>query len=101
MRLDVSEDLMAHILELPYQGDDISMFILLPPFTKEDGIETILKKLTLEKFKAITQSSNLNTRTVQVALPKFSLEHTLELVPVSVERFVSFSGGGNSSFVRY
>lgn len=79
---------MAHILELPYQGGDISMFILLPPFTKEDGIETILKRLTLEKFKAITQSSNLNARTVQVALPKFSLEHTLELVPVSGDRFV-------------
>lgn len=74
---------MAHILELPYQGGDISMFILLPPFTKADGIETILKRLTREKFKAITQGTNLDAHTVQVGLPKFSLEHTLELVPVS------------------
>lgn len=90
MCLEVSEELVAHILELPYQGDDISMFILLPPFTKEDGIETVLKKLTLDKFKAITQSSNLNARTVQVALPKFSLEHTLDLVPVSNSLFNGF-----------
>lgn len=91
---------MAHILELPYQGEDISMFILLPPFTKEDAIETVLKRLTLEKFKAITQSSNLNARTVQVSLPKFSLEHTLELTPVSNNFLVSF-GGGNLSLIRY
>lgn len=68
------------------------MFILLPPFTKEDGIETVLKRLTLEKFKEITQSSNQNARTVQLALPKFSLEHTLELVPVSNRFLVSFNG---------
>lgn len=85
MDLDISESLMAHILELPYQGKDISMFILLPPFVKEDGVETILKRLTLEKFRSIVEDdSSLLPRTVQVSLPKFSLEHTLELVPVSI-----------------
>lgn len=74
---------MAHILELPYQGNDISMFILLPPFTKEDGVETVLKRLTIEKFKNIVEGGALSERTVEVSLPKFSLEHTLELVPVS------------------
>lgn len=82
--LDISESLMAHILELPYQGKDISMYILLPPFVKEDGVATILKRLTLEKFRSIVdENSTLLPRTVQVSLPKFSLEHTLELSPVS------------------
>ncbi|XP_017768664.1 PREDICTED: serpin B4-like isoform X2 [Nicrophorus vespilloides] len=80
---DVSEDLMAHILELPYQGGDISMYILLPPFAKEDGIPTILKRLTLERFKSIVdENSSLSARTVQVSVPKFSLEHTIQMVPI-------------------
>ncbi|XP_044268737.1 serine protease inhibitor 88Ea-like isoform X1 [Tribolium madens] len=79
---DVSESLEAHILEMPYKGSDISMYILLPPFTKEDAIDKTLKKLTLEKFKSIVNSSSLTSKTVQVSFPKFSLEHTVELVPV-------------------
>lgn len=74
---------MAHILELPYQGEDISMFILLPPFSKEDGIEQVLKRLTLENFKSVVNGSLL-PRQVQVSLPKFTLEQTIELTPVSV-----------------
>ncbi|XP_044268738.1 serine protease inhibitor 88Ea-like isoform X2 [Tribolium madens] len=79
---DVSESLEAHILEMPYKGSDISMYILLPPFTKEDAIDKTLKKLTLEKFKSIVNSSSLTSKTVQVSFPKFSLEHTVELVPI-------------------
>ncbi|XP_049821996.1 serine protease inhibitor 88Ea isoform X2 [Aethina tumida] len=79
---DVSEKLGAHILELPYQGNKISMYILLPPFTKENNIEATLKNLTLENFVSIINSETLISKTVQVALPKFSLETTVELVPV-------------------
>jgi serine protease inhibitor len=81
--VDVSESLEAHILEMPYKGDQISMYVLLPPFTKEDAIDNTLKKLTAEKFRSIVDSSNLIPKTVQVSFPKFSLEHTIELVPVS------------------
>lgn len=72
---------------MPYEGNNISMFILLPPFSKEDSIETTLKKLNLENFRNVVNSNNLIAKTVQVALPKFSLETTIELVPVS-EYFV-------------
>lgn len=27
----------AHVLEMPYKGDEVSMFVLLPPFAKENG----------------------------------------------------------------
>ncbi|XP_018579835.1 serine protease inhibitor 88Ea-like isoform X1 [Anoplophora glabripennis] len=80
---DVSETLGAHILELPYKGDNISMYILLPPFTNtEDSIEATLKNLTLENFRSVVENDNLISRTVQVALPKFSLETTIELTPI-------------------
>lgn len=86
MFVDVSESLEAHVLEMPYEGDHISMFIFLPPFTKEDAVDNTLKKLTLDKFQNIVASSRLNPKTVQVSFPKFSLEHTIELVPVSIPR---------------
>lgn len=78
---DVSDTLMAHILELPYEGDDISMYILLPPFAKEDGVETVLKRLTLDTFRSVVNDSML-PRQVKLSLPKFSLEHTVELTPI-------------------
>ena len=38
-----SEELGAHILEMPYKGDDVSMFILLPPFADQQGTLVINK----------------------------------------------------------
>lgn len=82
---DVSESLGAHILEMPYKGDNISMYILLPPFANtEYSIEATLKNLTLENFRKVVDSNELIARTVQVALPKFSLETTVEMTPVSI-----------------
>lgn len=78
---DVSETLMAHILEMPYEGDDISMYLLLPPFSKEDGVETVLKRLTLDTFRSVVNDSMI-ARQVKVSLPKFRLEHTVELTPI-------------------
>lgn len=60
------------------------MFILLPPFSNtEDSIDATLKNLNLENFKKIVSRESLISRTVDVSLPKFSLETTVELVPVT------------------
>ncbi|KAJ8983134.1 hypothetical protein NQ317_014709 [Molorchus minor] len=62
---DASEVLGAHILEMPYKGDNISMYILLPPFAStEDSIEATLKKLTLENFKSIVENDRLVSKTI-------------------------------------
>ncbi|KAG5896628.1 hypothetical protein JTB14_009536 [Gonioctena quinquepunctata] len=82
-RHDISEALGAHILEMPYKGDNISMYILLPPWSNsENSIEHTLKNLNLENFKKIVEMDNLIPKTVQVAFPKFSLETTLEMTPI-------------------
>ncbi|XP_022908637.1 serine protease inhibitor 88Ea-like isoform X2 [Onthophagus taurus] len=80
---DVSDVLDAHILELPYKGEEISMYILLPPFVKEDGVDNTLKKLTPERFQHMIRNHNtLLGKTVYLSLPKFSLEDTIEMTPV-------------------
>ncbi|GJQ67308.1 hypothetical protein Trydic_g8208 [Trypoxylus dichotomus] len=83
LNYDVSEALGAYALELPYKGETISMYILLPPFAKQDGIANTLEKLTPEIFqnvmKNLTESFG---KTVNLQLPKFSLENTIEMTPI-------------------
>lgn len=79
----VSEKLGAHILELPYKGDDVSMYILLPPFASPNGITNILKRLTLDKFQEVASEGYMVPRAVDVSVPKFTIEKELEMTPVS------------------
>ncbi|XP_023015304.1 serine protease inhibitor 88Ea isoform X2 [Leptinotarsa decemlineata] len=80
---DISESLGAHILELPYEGDNVKMLIFLPPWSDaEDSIETTLKNLNAETLKKVVDNNDWIPKTVQVALPKFSLETMIELTPV-------------------
>ena len=57
------------ILELPYKGDKLSMYILLP---KENNITTLQEMLTYENFT--NWKSSLYETQVEVFLPKFKLE---------------------------
>lgn len=86
----VSETLGAHVLQLPYKGNAISMFVLLPPYAAPRGVNNILKRLTPENLKEILDEEVMVPREVEVGLPKFSVEHSLELVPVSLNSIVSF-----------
>ncbi|XP_063918035.1 serine protease inhibitor 88Ea-like [Zophobas morio] len=76
---EVSVDLQAHILEMPYEGTEISMYIILPPFT---NYEDTLKRLNVENFKKMVASDRLLSKKVRVSLPKFSMEETIDLRPV-------------------
>ena len=77
----ISEHLGAHVLELPYKGNEISMFIILPPYTKPNAIEAVIKQLTVESLQEIIEDDL--PRAVEVSIPKFTIEQTLELTPVS------------------
>ena len=64
------ENKRLKILELPYQGGDLSMVILLP--TQKDGLAPLESHLTEE---GIRQSLNkLRKRKVDVYIPRFKLE---------------------------
>ncbi|KAA0202114.1 hypothetical protein HAZT_HAZT001947 [Hyalella azteca] len=70
-----SEELGAHVLELPYTGESISMIILLPPFISGDkGFDAMVGRLNSTTLgNAI---ADLWRNEVEVSLPKFSLEQS-------------------------
>ncbi|GAB1864140.1 Antithrombin-III [Camponotus japonicus] len=88
----VSEELGVHILELPYKGNDVSMFVLLPPFSTaralsqdsepQDGIRQLVERLATEKgSRELRQllDDGMPPREVEVDLPRFEIERELQL----------------------
>ncbi|KFO33736.1 leukocyte elastase inhibitor isoform X2 [Fukomys damarensis] len=73
------KELKCQVLELPYQGQKVSMIILLPDDIEDDttGLEEIEKQLTLEKLREWTE--DLETIEVNVQLPRFKLEKSYSL----------------------
>lgn len=78
----LSDELRAHILEVPYKGGNMSMYFLLPPFASQDGVGDILAALKKDPttFKRFTEDSHM-LKPVEISIPKFSLTQDLNLVP--------------------
>lgn len=68
-------DLNVDILELPYEGETISMLILLP--TTVDGLPAVEKSLTETVLR--NAMSTLRKQEVKVYLPKFKMETAFQL----------------------
>ncbi|XP_055737626.1 leukocyte elastase inhibitor-like [Salvelinus fontinalis] len=71
----------CQILCLQYEGNELSMFIMLPSDMEDHitGLEKLEKQLTYEKMMAWTRPDMMEAVEVQVGLPKFKLEETLDL----------------------
>jgi len=76
-RLGVSEELQARVLEIPYLGEDVSFYAVLPEAT---SLDETLELLTLDKLKAVM--FDMFPVTVEIGIPKFSMETTTNLGPV-------------------
>lgn len=66
------------VVGLPYQGEDVYMYIVLP--TARFGLDDVLKNMTGQKLLEIVQRRSKSE--VRVELPKFKLESTHELTPI-------------------
>jgi len=76
-----SEELRAHVLQMPYQGDDLSMIFILPPF-EDDSLYTTVQRMTPEIINGVMDEVNSGFYEVDdltVEIPKFKIEQTLEL----------------------
>uniref|UniRef100_A0A8C2L688 Serpin domain-containing protein n=1 Tax=Cricetulus griseus TaxID=10029 RepID=A0A8C2L688_CRIGR len=74
-------DLKCKVLEMPYQGEELSMVILLPEDIEDEstGLKKIEEQLTLEKLREWTKHENLENIDVHVKLPRFKLEESYTL----------------------
>ncbi|XP_006837602.1 PREDICTED: serpin B3 [Chrysochloris asiatica] len=66
------EDEQAKVLEIPYKGKDLSMFILLP--NEVDGLKKIEDTLTAEKLLTWMSPSSMVKSHVDLYLPRFKVE---------------------------
>ncbi|KAM6281166.1 LOW QUALITY PROTEIN: leukocyte elastase inhibitor-like [Porphyrio hochstetteri] len=71
------------VLELPYAGEELSMFILLPENICDEstGLEQLESAVTYEKL-AGTDMENVSPQEIVVYLPRFRMKETCELIPV-------------------
>ncbi|XP_075994268.1 serpin peptidase inhibitor, clade B (ovalbumin), member 1, like 3 isoform X3 [Genypterus blacodes] len=74
------------ILELTYEGNDLSMLIILPDDIEDEttGLEKLEKELTYELFVEWTRPDAMSQVEVQVKLPRFKMEEQYDLGEVLV-----------------
>ena len=77
------EELQANLLEMPFLGDDVSFFALLPEGV--NGLDETINRLTLDTLR--DAMSRTFPVTVEVGLPKFRLEQNTNLRNVHVIPF--------------
>ncbi|MBU4486972.1 MAG: serpin family protein [Candidatus Delongbacteria bacterium] len=69
------ENMELQFIEMPYKGNEASMYILLPK--ERDGLRDIEKKITYQDIIKYTES--LQTKKVDVFFPKFKMSLSYEL----------------------
>ncbi|XP_038123449.1 leukocyte elastase inhibitor-like isoform X1 [Cyprinodon tularosa] len=73
----------CQILEMPYQGKELSMLIFLPNSMEgTTGLEKLEKELTYEKFMDWTRPDMMDDTEVNVGLPRFKLEEKYDMKSV-------------------
>ncbi|KAM3593511.1 uncharacterized protein V6R79_014579 [Siganus canaliculatus] len=79
-------EINSQILEMPYQGKELSMLIFLPNEMADSttGLEKLENELTYENFVEWTRSDKMHEVEVQVGLPRFKMEENYDLKSVLV-----------------
>ena len=79
--LNITRTDQARIVELPYEGDKVSMLVLLPE--EIDGIKSLEESITTDNLKKWREG--FQEMKTKVYLPKFQLETTYDVVPILQE----------------
>ena len=71
------ESLGGKILELPYNGKQLSMYIILPH--KVDGLKDIETKVNAKFLDSLLRNDGFHSVDIEVSVPKFKIESGFEL----------------------
>ncbi|XP_038191232.1 serpin B9-like [Arvicola amphibius] len=73
-------EVQAQMLEMPYEGMELSLLVLLP----DDGVDLsqVENSLTFEKLTAWTKPDFMRSTNVEVFLPKFKLQEDYDMESV-------------------
>lgn len=94
-----SEELRAHVLEMPYNGDEVSMVVILPPF-EDDSLYQTVSRLTpksLQGVMAEVKSGFYQVDDLTVKLPKFKIEQEFQLEETLAKLGLETLFGGDSN----
>ncbi|KAK7881254.1 hypothetical protein WMY93_029663 [Mugilogobius chulae] len=75
------EEANCKVLEMPYEGKDLSMILILPNDIDDEttGLQKLNKELTYDKFKEWTGRDTMGFVEVQVRLPRFKMMESYDL----------------------
>ncbi|XP_052056288.1 serpin B4-like isoform X3 [Apodemus sylvaticus] len=73
----LNKDVQAKIVEIPYKGNELSMYVLLP--VEIDGLKKLEEQLTADKLLEWTNTQNMHTIELYLSLPRFKVEKKYEL----------------------
>ncbi|KAI5645801.1 serpin (serine protease inhibitor) domain-containing protein [Phthorimaea operculella] len=89
------DNLRAHALELPYEGNHYSMILLVPE--EKEGLAALVRDLP---YMSLPQISNLFEPTdVTLAMPQFTIDYSEDMIPAlkSMRITTLFSANANLS----
>ncbi|CAL8311955.1 unnamed protein product [Merluccius merluccius] len=94
----------CQILEMPYEGKELSMLIFLPNDMEDSttGLEKLEAQMTYEKFMEWTRPDKMMKKEVEVGLPRFKMTQTYDMNDLlvsmgMVDAFSSLTGKLNTS----
>lgn len=86
----------ADTLELPYDDQDLAMYVVLPK--TRDGMRDLEKRLTGQRLRDII--SGLSRKQVNVQLPKFNVRSTIDLKPILTKMGLYSLFSNEANFAR-
>lgn len=76
-----SEELRAHVVQLPYIGNALSLVIILPPF-EDDSLSETVARMTPENVQGVMaeiKSGFYKADDLTIQIPKFTIEQSMDL----------------------
>ncbi|KGL78990.1 Heterochromatin-associated protein MENT [Tinamus guttatus] len=96
----IMETMNFKMIELPYVKHELSMFILLPDDIKDNttGLEQLERELTYEKLSEWADSKKMKETTVDLYLPKFTVEEKYDLKDILTKMGMISAFSPNADF---